>query len=320
MVNFFQVGTLFTAFISAVAAASYPNPGTVKGATFTHDPTIVKTPTGTYIEVYTSPKLSIVTSTDRITWTAAGSVFPNGAPQGTYAYTQAGADANLWAPDLSIQDGKYLLYYAASSFGSQTSGIFLATSTTGLSGSWVDQGLVLSSSSSDNYNAIDPQLSVDAATGRWWLTYGSFWSGIQIIEISPSTGKVLSGAQRKNISSRPASVGNAEEAPQIWQDGGYYYLFTSWDKCCSGLSSTYSIHVSRATSITGPYTDKAGVAALSGGGTEILSTHDSIVGPGGQSIFKDVDGAILVYHYYTSTDSQLAINLLKFQGGWPVVA
>ena len=38
---------------------------------------------------------------------------------------------NLWAPDISYHNGKYYMYYAASTFGSNHSAIFLATSTTG---------------------------------------------------------------------------------------------------------------------------------------------------------------------------------------------
>lgn len=44
------------------------------------------------------------------------------------------------------------VYYAASSFGSQNSAIFLAASTTGAVGSWSNYGLVTSSSTSNNYN------------------------------------------------------------------------------------------------------------------------------------------------------------------------
>lgn len=49
------------------------------------------------------------------------------------------------------------LYYSASSFGSQNSAIFYATSKTGAPGSFTNGGLVISTSSSSNYNAIDPK-------------------------------------------------------------------------------------------------------------------------------------------------------------------
>jgi hypothetical protein len=63
--------------------------------------------------------------------------------------------------------------------------------------------------------------------------------------LSASTGKPLSSTVY-SLASRPAH-GGAIEAPVLFKDGGYYYLFTSWDKCCAGTSSTYNIRVGRAT-------------------------------------------------------------------------
>ena len=45
----------------------------------------------------------------------------------------------------------------------------------------------------------------------------------------------------------------------------------------------------------GGFVDQAGVALTSGGGTLVLSTHDNIVGPGGQDLMDDGDGPILIY-------------------------
>ena len=69
---------------------------------------------------------------------------------------------------------------------------------------------------------------------------------------------------------------DAVEASAIFQYNGYYYLFTSWDTCCQGTSSTYNIRVGRSTSVAGTYVDKSGVSLLSGGGTLVLGTHDSV--------------------------------------------
>src|ERR1041384_4087873 len=264
-----------------VAATSYPNPGVVTGNTGAHEPSIVRAANGTYIIPATGNGLPIKTSTDRTAWRSAGVVWPNGAPW-TLPYT-AGSAA-LWAPDISFHGGQYYLYYAASTFGSQHSGIFLATSPTGAAGSWTDRGLVIESSSAVDYNAIDPNLIVDAQN-QWWLVFGSFWTGIKLIRIDPVTGKRLSTDTTVRALAQRFTNSNSIEAPFLFQHGGMYYLFVSFDFCCRGAQSTYRIMVGRSSSITGPYVDRSGVAMTSGGGTEILATHGSIHGPGGQSVF-----------------------------------
>jgi arabinan endo-1,5-alpha-L-arabinosidase len=54
-----------------------------------------------------------------------------------------------------------------------------------------------------------------------------------------------------------------------------------------------------------------------GGGTEVVATHDAIIGPGHQALITDADGWLMVYHYYTATDSRLAINHVGWSNGWP---
>ena len=295
--------------------ASYPNPGVVNGDTGAHDPAVVKTPSGGYLMAYTGANIGLKTSTDRTTWRNAGAAFPGGASW-TTAYT--GGSNQLWAPDLSYRNGQYYMYYAASSFGSSHSAIFLATSTTGASGSWTNQGLVIETTTSSNYNAIDPNLIVDSA-GQWWLSLGSFWTGIKLIQLNPSTGKRLDTTVR-GIAQRTGSS-TAVEAPFIFRHGAYYYLWVSFDLCCQGASSTYRIMVGRSTSITGPYTDRNGAAMTSGGGTQVLAGHGGIHGPGGQVVIADTDADVLVYHYYADNGAPLlGINLIGYDSaGWPYV-
>lgn len=137
-----------------------------------------------------------------------------------------------------------------------------------------------------------------------------------------------------SIASRPSN-GGALEASSIYKNGNYWYLFVSWDKCCSGTSSTYNIRVGRSSSVTGPFVDKNNVPMTNGGGTLVLQTRGSVIGPGGQDVYTDSDGPILVYRtfvhhdsgsgdtdpltdYYTSSGQKLGINRLSFSSGWPV--
>jgi arabinan endo-1,5-alpha-L-arabinosidase len=293
--------------------AAYPNPGAVSGATGTHDPSIVKTPSGGYIRAQTGDNIPLTTSADRTAFTAAGSAFPSGASW-TTAYT--GGSRSLWAPDISYHNGLYYMYYSASTFGSNHSAIFLATSSTGASGSWTNKGLVIESQTSNNYNAIDPNLIVDDA-GQWWLNFGSFWSGIQQIALDPSTG-LRSGTSIRLVAGRN---GGAIEAPSMFKHGDYYYLWVSFDLCCQGASSTYRIMVGRSTSPNGPFVDRNGTAMASGGGTQVLAGHGSFHGTGHQMVFADTDAEVLVYHYYTDSGVPLlGLNLIGYDtAGWPFV-
>ncbi|SFR03586.1 arabinan endo-1,5-alpha-L-arabinosidase [Lentzea waywayandensis] len=304
---------LATTVTTAPHASAYPLPGRVTGDVAVHDPTVVKRPNGSYLVAHTGANIALKTSTDRIAFRNAGSVFPGGASW-TTPYT--GGGNNLWAPDLSYRDGRYWLYYSASTFGSNRSAIFLATSPSGDSGTWTHRGLVVETRTSDNFNAIDPDLVVDGQ-GRWWLSFGSFWSGIKMVALTPSTG-LRSDSVVRSIAGRN---GGAIEAPNIVERSAYYYLFVSFDLCCRGASSTYRVMVGRSTSVTGPYVARDGTALNSGGGTEILAGQGSVHGPGHQDVLADAGGDVLVYHYYTDTGaSRLGINLLAYDSaGWPVL-
>jgi arabinan endo-1,5-alpha-L-arabinosidase len=290
--------------------AAYPGPGAVTGNIGAHDPTVVKRLDGSCLVATTGRGIPLKTSRDRTSWSAAGSAFPNGTP-----WTAQHTTGDVWAPDLTYRNGQYWLYYSASSFGTSSSGIYLATSLSGDAGTWTNRGLVVSTTASSGYNAIDPDLVTDAQ-GRVWMSFGSFWSGIKLIEINPATG-LRSGTAMHSIASRSAGI----EAPDIVHRGGYYYQFVSFDACCKGAQSTYRVAVGRSTSITGPYVDRSGTRMTSGGGTEVLAGRGSIHGPGHSAVLADTDGDVLFYHYYTDSGApQLGINRLGWDAaGWPYV-
>ncbi|MEU4562852.1 arabinan endo-1,5-alpha-L-arabinosidase [Actinoplanes sp. NPDC023936] len=316
--------TAVTALVAAAAsayglkmadAATYPNPGVVTGSTFAHDPTMIKRPTGGYLLGYTSPGIGLKTSADRTSFVDAGKAFPNGTP---WADAYTAADKNLWAPDISYAGGKYLMYYSASTFGSSKSAIFLAGSTTGAAGTWTNYGKVVESTATSGYNAIDPNLIV-TSSGEWWLSFGSFWSGIKLVKLNPSTGKRADSTMH-SIAERFTNS-KSIEAPVIVERNGYFYLFVAFDFCCKGASSTYRIMVGRSKSITGTYADRAGTAMTAGGGSEILASHDAVYGPGHPAVFQDGSQTVLAYHYYQANgDAKLGINLLGWDSsGWPYV-
>jgi arabinan endo-1,5-alpha-L-arabinosidase len=297
------------------ALAAYPAPARVTGSIGVHDPSVVRAPNETYLLVATGANLAIKTSVDRIAWRSAGMVWPNGAPW-TLPYT--GGSRHLWAPDISFHGGQFYLYYSASTFASQRSAIFLATSPTGAAGSWTDRGLVIESNGTVDYNAIDPNLVVDEQN-QWWLAFGSFWTGVKLIRLDPATGKRAAFDTAVRPLARRFTAEGSVEAPLVHRRGGFYYLFVSFDFCCRGAASTYRVMVGRSASITGPYVDRNGVALTSGGGTEILATHGSVHGPGHPAVLTEAGGEFLFYHYYADSGaSLLGINSIGWDAaGWP---
>ena len=279
-----------------------------------HDPSMLKVGS-TYSLFSTHGLLHAHTSTDRANFSDDGYALAS-LPAWTNPYTASSGD--LWAPDASIHNGVVWLYYAASGFGSNYSAIGLATSPSGAPGTFVDSGApVYTSSDCTGSNAIDPASVVDGS-GNAWLAFGSWSSGIQIVPVDNTTGIPTGGACTQLAYH---ATGTGIEGSYIYPHGGYYYLFASVDNCCNGVTSTYRIIVGRSNSVNGPYTDRGGVALTSGGGTIVLSAHGNINGPGGQTLFPDTDGDILVYHYYDGNNNgspALGINVLSWTSdGWP---
>lgn len=315
----FATGAAYAPLVPGQAPPPPPAPG---------DPPRQRTPVG---------QLPIRCSKDLLTWTRCGQVF-SAVPE--WIKTASPKTQDLWAPDISFFGGLYHLYYAYSVFGKNTSGIALATNVTldpaDPRSKWVDQGLVLESKATDDFNAIDPNLIVDEH-GDPWMALGSFWTGIKMRRLDRSTGK-LSAVDTKTYALAARAHGGSEvaagpdlppdsqavEAPFILRHGSFYYLFVSWDLCCRGTKSTYREMVGRAPSVTGPYVDRDGKPMAQGGGTPLLQANALWLGPGGASLVHLADGSFtgedaIVFHAYDATNGRPAmqISTLGWKDGWP---
>ncbi|MCD7439643.1 arabinan endo-1,5-alpha-L-arabinosidase [Streptomyces lincolnensis] len=313
-----MAAALFLAFLptTAQAAETYPDPQPITGQQIIHDPTVIRLKSGGYVAYSTGGVIGARLSKDRVHWDDSGNAFAE-PPSWWYEYNDTG---DPWAPDISYRAGRYWLYYAVSSWGTNHSAIGVATSLTGLPGTWTDHGKVFSSETTDSWNAIDP--AIIRADGRLWMSFGSYWTGIRMIELNPFTGKALPNPTVHHLATRP-DVPYAVEGPEIVKHGRYYYLFASYDACCAGVNSTYKIKVGRSTSVTGPYADSTGKPMLEGGGDLLLEGHGRYIGTGGQSVFQDRGRDILAYHYYDAEDEgtpKLGLNQLRWtRTGWPMV-
>ena len=247
-----------------------------------HDPSMAKEGRS-YTMFCTGPGISMRSSTDRVNWTLPIRVFEKALPWTNT--TIPGSRDFYWAPDISFFNHKWHLYYAVSTFGKNRSAIGLATNATldpkSPSYKWVDEGPAFQSYATDNYNAIDPNISFDEK-GKPWLSVGSFWSGIKILPIDLATGMPERPKDPPiGIANRPEKPG-AIEAPFIVRHGRSFYLFSSFDFCCRGIRSTYNIRVGRSSSIFGSVPGPGRQEHAGGWGDSALSLCRPVVRAGGQ--------------------------------------
>jgi arabinan endo-1,5-alpha-L-arabinosidase len=292
---------------------------TLSGSLGTHDPVMFEEG-GRFYLFMTGNRVGAKTSMDLLSWQNASAVFS--ANPSWISQSVPGA-TNLWAPDISNFGGMYHLYYSASTFGMNRSCIGHATKAALSTGSFTDQGSVVCSNvttSGDNWNAIDPNVIVDV-DGKAWLSFGSFWGGLKMIELDQEGNRV--GSVLYSIAARPQNSG-ALEAPFIVRRCGYYYLFVSFDTCCQGVNSTYNTRVGRSASVTGPYVDKAGTEMMDGGGTLLVQGGTRWKGPGHNAVVFSGTKAYNLYHSYDADANGQSIlriaELVWDAEGWPISA
>jgi arabinan endo-1,5-alpha-L-arabinosidase len=287
-----------------------------------HDPCIIKAG-DTYYLYCTGSGIPVRKSADLVNWELA---FParvfGSIPD--WAREMIPGQNDIWAPDIAYYNDRYHLYYSVSTFGSNRSVIGLVTNTTldfeDSAYEWVDEGLVVESQQTDNYNAIDPNLILDEE-GTPWLAFGSHWSGIKMRRLDYETGKPATEDDTLYSLAARGAHPRAVEAPFVIRKGDYYYLFVSFDACCRGVDSTYRVMVGRSERVTGPYVDRDGIPMLEGGGTQVTFPTERWRGPGHNAILQEDGVEKIVYHAYDA-DNQgvptLRIDTLIWDDdGWP---
>ena len=175
---------------------------------------------------------------------------------------------------------------------------------------------VASSLVDEDCDAIDAGLLLDPTDGRLWLTYGTYFGFIRLVELDPATGARVEGNE-------PVNVAIDCEATTLMYRNGWYYLLGTHGTCCDGANSTYNIVVGRSRKVTGPYLDNVGRDMLRGGGKMVLAAHDRVTGPGhfGRYI-EEEGGEKMSCHFEADLDrsgrSVLGIRPLLWKNDWPV--
>lgn len=297
-----------------------------------HDPVVVREDSMYYL-FCTGMGITCFESKDMEQWQMLAPCLDT-LPQ-TIKEMMPGAKMHLWAPDVIYHNGLWHMFYSVSAFGKNTSVIGHCTTPTldprSEQHKWTDCGPVVQSvPHRDDWNAIDPNIVIaDGDTA--WMTFGSFWNGIQLFRLTPDMNAIAQPAEWYNIASRrteakPISTeagDNAIEAPFIFRHGGFYYLLASFDYCCRGSESTYRIMVGRADNVRGPYLDRDGNDMAVGGGTELLKgdkTRWNALGHCSAYTFDDAD-YLFCHAYDAETGAPHLLSLpISWDNEWPVVS
>jgi arabinan endo-1,5-alpha-L-arabinosidase len=272
------------------------------GKPFIHDPSTIVECEGKFYTFGTGGGGLI--SEDGWTWNGGG-VRPGGGA----------------APDAMKIGNRYLVVYGATGGGGGHKGAIITMwnktlDPTSPDFKYSDPVIVATSDGYEENDAIDPGLMLDPNTGRLWLTYGTYFGFVRLVELDPKTGKHVEG-------NKPVNVAITCEASDLVYHDGWYYLLATHGSCCDGANSTYNIVVGRSKQITGPYLDNVGRSMLEGGGKMVAATRGGLIGPGhfGRMVLeKGIEKMSL--HYEADLEqggrSVLGILPLLWRDGWPV--
>jgi arabinan endo-1,5-alpha-L-arabinosidase len=285
-----------------------------------HDPSTVVVHDGKFYVYATGGGLPIAISDDGWAWRRAGTLMqavPGGRP-GPEVIARGGN--NTWAPDVIRFGDKYFVYYSAPGTQPKAAiGLLVGRTLDPDSADykWEDGGPVVWSDGVEDSNAIDPGVFRDPVTGSLWLTYGSYFGYIRLVELNPTSGK------RLHPERKPVNIAiNSEASIMIFRDG-WYYLLVTHGSCCAGANSSYNIRMGRAKKATGPFLDNMGIDMLQGGGKLFLGSSGRYIGPGHFGLLDLGDGVQkFSCHYEADLDrggiSVLDIRPLLWRDGWPV--
>ncbi len=261
--------------------------------------------------------IPIFTSTDLIDWTYAGDAFeekPAWIGNGTF-----------WAPEITYQDGQYVLYYATpeTAGGSSAIGVGVSDSPTG---PFTDSGDAVVDPAANGRWQFDPEFL--EYEGEKYLYFGSYFGGINIRQLDEE------GFESDPATEQPITIDNRYEGPEIYERDGYFYLFVSATNCCAGPQTGYAVFVGRSESPFGPFLDQQGVSLLDsevGGTPTIYQNGNRWIGTGHNTVFTDYDGQTwTIYHALDRNDAyfegQTAITKrpalldpIDWVDGWPVL-
>ena len=295
---------IWVALLLALLAFSAPHPAVaLDGDPYIHDPSTVAYDNGKYYAFGTGGG-GLISDDGGWTW-HGGAVRPGGGV----------------APDIIKIGDRYYVTYATGGggmSGGHASNVHVMWSKTldpkSPDFGFHDDTIVARSNGVEDADAIDPSFLYQDR--HLWISYGTYFGFIRVLELDPKTGKALP-------TSKPVDVAIDMEATDLIYNDGWYYLLGTHGTCCDGANSTYNIRVGRAKKVTGPYVDNMGIPLLKGGGKLVVGASGRYIGPGhfGRLVLGD-DVEKFSCHYEADLDrsgrSVLDIRPLLWKNGWPV--
>ena len=286
------------------------------------DPTIWKV--GEEFRITSTGLQNAFSSTNLVKWPLASSLAVNSADRALC--TQHGGQ--LWAPDVAMVNGKYMMYVTCYNSATDNS-IVALESADGKQFRYV--GLITSYKTNGNIkDTIDPEVVTDPSTGKVWMFFGST-GRIHRVELNSDGTALASGATYTAVAGLDVSNNSSRtkvfEGAYLHYRDGYWYMFASagkyWDY-------SYKIVVGRSRTLAGTFVDKNGASMLDGNASTVIASAsgDVLFGPGHNAeIFTDRRGQdYIFYHCHCSTLSTNGDNrygclqrIFWDEDGWPYV-
>lgn len=312
----FVLGCALPVTAQSPAGEATPEPGTFLNPVLDRDfpdPDVLQVG-NTYYAYATNAlgmNVQVARSTDLVDWEFLYEALPRrpywSTPQ--FGYT--------WAPEVTTFDGETYVMYHVARFDDGEGGrqcLAVATSTTP-EGPFTpdDEGPIVCQL--DEGGSIDPSVFFDDDGSPYllWKNDGNAVNKPTWIYIQPlsADGRSLEGAPTALIQADQPWEGPLVEAPTLWRHDDQYLLFYSAN---AYGDSRYAIGYAVSDTLLGPY-EKAPRPMLE------TSIPNGIVGPGGQDIVTDADGATwLLFHGWGPNNyRRLYLAPLEWSDGAPSV-
>lgn len=239
---------------------------------------------------------------------------------------------NYWAPEVAEQDGRFYLYYSASTSASDEHHRLRVAVAARPEGPFVDSGKLLLP---EEGFSIDAHPFRDPKSGKWFLYYATDFTednptgtGLAVVQLNDD---LVSAAGKPKVVVRATCAWqiyerNRDYKGKMWEawhcvegpfvvyhEGKYSCLYSggAWH------TENYGLGYAVAEDPMGPWEDefaKEGPSVLKG-----VAGH--VIGPGHNSVVMGPDGKTMyvVYHAWDSakTGRRMCIDPLRWEGGRP---